>query len=62
MAAKLNAYGHYSTEDVSAANFMETWIQKYEVARLAARDYGSHIEPQKMMAIVQGIVDAVRNC
>eukprot|EP00971_Amphidinium_carterae_P080557 1593952-Amphidinium_carterae.1 len=41
----------------NAANVLETWIQKYEVARY----FGSHIEPQKMVAIVQRIVDAIRN-
>eukprot|EP00971_Amphidinium_carterae_P212711 4221326-Amphidinium_carterae.1 len=40
----------------AAANVLETWIQKYEVAR----KYGAHIEPQKMVAIIQRIVDAVR--
>eukprot|EP00971_Amphidinium_carterae_P114320 2265170-Amphidinium_carterae.2 len=41
----------------NAANVLETWIQKYEVAR----DFGSHVEAQKMVAILQRIVDAIRN-
>eukprot|EP00971_Amphidinium_carterae_P316607 6293628-Amphidinium_carterae.1 len=40
----------------AAANVLETWIQKYEVAR----KYGAHIEPQKMIAIIQRVVDVVR--
>eukprot|EP00971_Amphidinium_carterae_P149756 2969067-Amphidinium_carterae.2 len=41
----------------NAPYVLETWIQKYEVAR----NFASHVEPQKMVAIVQRIVDAVRN-
>eukprot|EP00971_Amphidinium_carterae_P005727 113491-Amphidinium_carterae.2 len=41
----------------NAANVLETWIQKYEVAR----KYGAYIEPQKMVAIIQRLVDAVRS-
>eukprot|EP00971_Amphidinium_carterae_P025588 504598-Amphidinium_carterae.1 len=39
----------------SASNVLETWLQKLEVAK----NFGAHVEPQKMLGIVQRIVECV---